>query len=113
MSTEANKAIVRRYVEEGWNQGNLAIIEQLLSPTFALHSPVLAEVSYGPAGFQRVRTLFRSAFPDLVLTIDDLLAEGEQVVNRWTGRGTQQGAWQGIPATGKPVTFWGSRSTAW
>jgi steroid delta-isomerase-like uncharacterized protein len=107
MSMEENKAIVRRYVEEIWNQGDFAVAEQLLAPTFVLHNPAFADLPQGPAGFKQVLTLYRSAFPDLQFTIEALLAEGEQVVNRWTARGTQHGELLGIPPTGKPVTFWG------
>jgi steroid delta-isomerase-like uncharacterized protein len=61
----------------------------------------------GREGVKQYVTLFRTAFPDLRATVDDVIAEGDRVVTRWTSRGTHQGELMGIPASGKRVTFSG------
>jgi steroid delta-isomerase-like uncharacterized protein len=88
---ETNKTILRRYYEEALNQGNLSVIEELFTPE-------LVET------FKQAVTMSRTAFPDLQVTIEDQIAEGDRVVTRWTVRGTHNGPFAGMPATGKPVT---------
>jgi steroid delta-isomerase-like uncharacterized protein len=104
MSTEENKVRVRRLYEEVFNQKNLAAIDDYFAPTVIDHSlPPGA-----PGGIEGVRqtiVMFLSAFPDLHLTVEDLIAEGDKVVARWTLRGTHQGASLGMPPTGKQFTM--------
>ena len=104
MSTEENKACVRRLYEEVFNQKKLAAIDDYFAPTVIDHSlPPGA-----PGGIEGVRQtigMFVSAFPDLHLTVEDLIAEGDRVVARWTLRGTHQGASLGMPPTGKQFTM--------
>jgi steroid delta-isomerase-like uncharacterized protein len=108
MSTEQNKALVRRYWEEVWNKGNLALLDELIATDFDGH-PLPGEPDFGrgPAGQKQLVGMYRTAFPDLRMTIEDLTAEGDRVVVRWTARGTQTGEMMGIPATGKPTTVTG------
>ncbi|HEX2713926.1 MAG TPA: ester cyclase [Candidatus Acidoferrales bacterium] len=106
MSAE-NKALVRRWVEEMWNKGNLAVAEELFAPTYVAHDPSTPDLGRGPEREKKAATLYRTAFPDLRLTIDDLIAEGETVVTRWTARGTHKGELRGISPTGKPFTVTG------
>ena len=109
MSTEENKALVRRTVEEGWNQGNVAVFDELLAPNFICHDPGVPDVRTRE-DYKRWATEIRNAFPDFHLTIDNLIAEGDQVVVRWTARGTNTGdivTPMPIPATGKQVTVTG------
>jgi predicted ester cyclase len=103
MSTEENRAIVRQYLEEAWIKGNVGIIDELMAVNYARHMAGFAPPLNREGQKQRI-TAFRRAFPDLRLTIDDLIAEGDQVVFRITLRGTHQGAFMGISPTGKPVT---------
>jgi steroid delta-isomerase-like uncharacterized protein len=104
MSTEENKAIIRRYVEEAWNKENVDIIDQLMADNFARYMSG-AEPPLGLKGQkQRIRA-FRLAFPDFYLTIDDMIAEGDQVAYRMTGTGTQQGTFLGIAPTGRQTTI--------
>ena len=105
MSLEENKALIRRFTEEGWNGGNLAIFDELLPPSYVAHDP-MATVQ-GPEGFKQFYVGCRTAFPDTHVAIEDVIAEGEKVVERWTGTGTHQGPFQGIPQTGKYVTITG------
>ncbi len=113
MSTEENKATVRRDFE-AWKRGNLteilATVDELYAPDFVYHLPNLPF----PGGirsredYKQFCTGFLAAFPDLEWTIEDIIAEGEEVVVRYTFHGTHQGEWRGVPATGKAVTFTGT-----
>jgi len=104
MSTEDNKATLRRFFEEVWNRGNLAVIDELLSSNHAFHEPNSPEPIRGPEGFKQYVIMNRNAFPDAHITIEDLIAEGDKVTNRFTFTGTQKGDLMGIPPTGKRVT---------
>ncbi len=104
MSTEENKAIDRRFTEEVWNRGNLAVVDELMSADYNGHDPMMPA---GSEGFKQYVLMYRSAFPDVHLTIEDQIAEGDTVVSRWTARGTHKGELMGIPPTGKQVTVTG------
>jgi predicted ester cyclase len=109
MSTQENKAIVRRFFEEVLNQGNLAVAFELNAPNWVYHDPNAPDVRT-LEDYKRWITENRSVFPDLHLTIEDLIAEGDQVVGRYTLRGTNTGEIvtpMHIPATGKQVTVTG------
>ena len=109
MSTEENKAIVRRAIEEVWNQGNVELADELYAPNVRFQNPGVADVRT-LADFKRWVTAFRSAFPDGYTTIEDLITEGDQVVLRYTFRGTNTGDFvtpMPLPATGKQVTVSG------
>jgi predicted ester cyclase len=116
MSTEDNKAIGRRYIEEVWNKGNVAAVDELMAPNCVEHldSPtnvaVSAKFQLGLEELKHFVSQFRSAFPDLHETVELQVAEGDLVVNRVTVRGTHTGEYQGlvykdIPPTGKQVTW--------
>ena len=100
---EKNKAIARRLFEETAKQ-NWAIGNELLAPDYVWHQPGSPKPLTGEESEQFLRTFF-AAFPDLRLTIEDMIAEGDKVVARYTGRGTHKGDFMGIPATGKKVAF--------
>ena len=102
MSVEDNKAIERRVIEEVFNQGKLEIIPELLSQDYVYHGPGGMEFK-GPEGFTQFVSMFRNAFPDINLKIQDMVAEGNKVLTRFTGSGTHQGELMGIPPTGKQV----------
>lgn len=107
MSTEANKAVVRHFYEAIWNQGDLARIDAVLAPDFVDHDPM--EGATGRRGIEpkALITMWRAAFPDVALTIEDQLAEGDQVLTRWRATGTNRGSFLGRPPTGKQVTITG------
>ncbi len=107
MSTEQNKSIVRRWVEEGWNKHNPAVVDQLYAPDYVQHEPPPETVNSSDALKQYV-SMFLTAFPDLQLTIEDLIAEGDKVVWRLNSKGTHQGLFMGIPATGKTAVVAGA-----
>jgi steroid delta-isomerase-like uncharacterized protein len=96
---EANKALVVRFVEEFWSRGNLAAADALMTPDVVIHAPEVG----GVAGLKAFCTAIRTAFPDWYSTAEELVAEEDRVVERWTGRGTQRSEFQGIPPTGKQV----------
>jgi len=104
--SESNKAVCRRLIDEVVNQGNLAAADALVSPSYVYHGPGGLELR-GPEGFKQLVTLYRTAFPDLRMTIDDIIAEGETVAMRWTGRGTHRGDLTGIAPTGRLTTVTG------
>jgi steroid delta-isomerase-like uncharacterized protein len=106
MGSEENKAIVRRFVEEIVNEGDLAAADDLFASGFILHFPGLTDME-GSDVFKDVPTAIRTAFPDLVETIEDLVAEGDRVVERFILRGTHLGEFMGVGATGRPVSWTG------
>ncbi len=109
MSTEDNKASMRRSIEEGVNQGNIAVFDELCAPNWVYHDPANPGVRT-LEDYKRFVTETRSAFPDFQMTIEDLIAEGDKVVVRGTIRGTNTGDIETpmhIPATGKPITITG------
>jgi len=99
MTTTDNKALVRRFVAEFWSKGNLAAADELMTPDVIIHQPQVD----GIAGLKAFNTHLRAAFPDWYSTPDELIAEGDTVAERWTGRGTHRGAFQGIAPTGMQV----------
>jgi steroid delta-isomerase-like uncharacterized protein len=104
MSTEHNKAIVSRFIEEIWNQKNLAQADVLLDANYIDHT---SDNPPGPEGLKQFAEAYISAFPDLHTTIEDQVAEGDKVVTRWTSHGTNTGSFFGKPATGKSATIVG------
>jgi len=106
MSTEENKAMGRRIIEEVWNKGDLALVDELVSPNYIYHFPGREDIK-GPEGLKQFVTMARTAFPDLHITIDDEIAEGDKVACRYTWRGTHKGEMRGIAPTGKQVTVTG------
>ena len=104
MSAEENKALVRRYVEEVVNQRNLDLLDEIFAPDFVEYGADTDQVS-GVEDAKQFFDMLRSGFPDFQGTIEDLFAEGDKVVLRFTFRGTHQGEFMGIAPTGKQVTM--------
>jgi steroid delta-isomerase-like uncharacterized protein len=105
--SEHNKAIVRRLFTELWNNGNLLVADELFAPNYAHYDPSTPDFGRGPDGEKKRAALYRTAFPDLHLTIEDVIAEGETVMTRWSCRGTHKGDLNGIAPTGKHITITG------
>ena len=99
MSAE-NKALVRRVFDEVWNAGNFAVVDEVFASDYVGHSAGMGEIR-GPEGAKEFVAGLREAFPDLTMTIEDQIAEGDKVVTRWTGRGTHDGEFMGIEPTGR------------
>lgn len=106
MTAEANKALVKRFVEEFWNEGNTAAADELMAVDAEIHMPTGEMVA--PDGLKSFARTWRGSFPDWHSTFEELIAEGDRVAERWTGRGTHRGELQGIPPTGKHVETPGS-----
>jgi steroid delta-isomerase-like uncharacterized protein len=106
VSDAENKTIARRFNEDVWGRGDQAALEELLDPDFVDHDALPGQPP-GREGHQQILAAFRSAFPDLNVTTEDIVAEGEKVVSRWTARGTHQGELLGIAPTGNGVTIKG------
>ena len=108
MSTEANKAIVRRFFEEAFGKGNLTVLDEIIAPEQVSGGPnAFPGIPAGPEGQKMLITAYRNAFPDIHFTINEQVAEGNMVVTRWTGQGTHNGELAGLPPTGKPATVVG------
>jgi predicted ester cyclase len=106
MSAEENKALVRRFVEGFWNEGNTSTADELMAPGAEIHMPTGETLDlYGLKG---LAVRFREAFPDWHSTFVELIAERDRVAERWTGRGTHLGELWGIPPTGRRVEGPGS-----
>ena len=102
MSAEDNKALVRRFVDEVQSGGNTDLIDEICSPEFVNHSappglPADCE------GIKIVTAMFRGAFPDSYFSVEDMIAEGDEVVTRKTFHGTHEGEFMGIPPSGRTV----------
>jgi steroid delta-isomerase-like uncharacterized protein len=102
MSAEGSKGIVRRFVEEVQNGGDVAAVDEFAAPGYVNHSAPPG-VPPDREGLKQLTALFRAAFPDGRMTIEEMVAEGERVATRKTFRGTHRGELMGIPPTGKVV----------
>jgi len=104
MSVEENKAIAHRFYEEFVKAGNPDVADEIIAPECPFHFGGNF-MGTGPEAFKQTLRMMRGAFPDLHLTIEEAVGEGEVVAERLTGRGTHQGEFMGIAATGKRVEF--------
>ena len=112
MSVEENKAGQRRVWEEAFGKGNLEVIDELFAPSYSFKSPLGIDIK-GAEGFKQNLAMMRSAFPDMNISIDDMLAVDEKVVTRFTMKGTFTGEMMGIPPTGKDISVSGIVITRW
>ena len=102
---EQNKALVARFIDEIFNRGNMSAADELLAPNFVEHEHLPAGVPRDREGVKMLSSMLRSAFPDLKVTIDDTIVEGDKVVVRMTWSGTHRGEFMGVPASGKSVSI--------
>ena len=102
--THANKSLVWRYLEL-YNHGSLEIADEVIAGDFIDHTR--EDLPPGPEGVKRLVTTVRGAFPDVVFSVEDVIAEGELVAFRWTMRGTHLGPFAGVTPTGKAVVLTG------
>jgi steroid delta-isomerase-like uncharacterized protein len=106
--SEQNKTLSRRSIDEVWNQGKLAVIDELVAANATFNDPSVPGGKFtGPEGMRQFLQVYRGAFPDLRITINDQIAEGDKVVTRWTATGTHKGQFMGIAATDKRATVTG------
>jgi steroid delta-isomerase-like uncharacterized protein len=102
MTTEANKAVMQRFTEF-INTASEKLATELVSPNAIFHVPGRPEPMRGPAGYLAIIGMMRSGFPDIQWTLEDTVAEADKVAARFTMRGTHQGAFFGVPPTGKKI----------
>jgi steroid delta-isomerase-like uncharacterized protein len=104
---EENKTIAARFYEV-YNEGNTDVVDEIFSPAFVGRDPNdPSQERRGPEGVKQVVAAFREAFPDLKGILEDQTAEGDKVVNRYTGRGTHRGEFLGVEPTGREVELAG------
>ena len=99
--SDENKNIARKLMEEGWNKGRLNVVDELMSPRCRFHDQVFPSLKEGAENYKQHMQTCRSGFPDLHFTIEDTIAERNEVVLHWSARGTQRGTFLGMPATNK------------
>jgi steroid delta-isomerase-like uncharacterized protein len=108
MTAEENKALARRLFEEGFSQGHVEVVDEVLAPDFVCYDP--NSESGEVRGAETIKgeiEYFRNAVPDLTYTIEDQIAEDDKVVTRYTVSGTHQGEFFGVAPTGKQITMTG------
>lgn len=102
-TTEAeHKEIVRRVSTEAYGGGNFDVIDEYFDDDFVSHNPVMDDV-HGPEEYKEFVSMFRSAFPDMEVSVEDQIAEGNKVVDRHTVKATHEGELLGIEATGMEI----------
>jgi steroid delta-isomerase-like uncharacterized protein len=110
--TEKNKNIVRRFVQEVWNEGKLEVADEVLAADYIEHPSTpdesKKEEPTGPDGMKRFVAMFRNAFPDITFTIEHMVAEDDKVAIHLVGQGTHRGELHGLPPTGKHVRIGGA-----
>jgi steroid delta-isomerase-like uncharacterized protein len=107
--SETNKTILRRWFEEVWNQGRTDVIDELMTDDVVIHG--LADPAGNPVrgadAFRAFHQQFRGAFPDMNVSVEDVIAEGDRAVARCDVRGQHTGDELGFAATNNPVQFTG------
>lgn len=112
MGTDVRQ-IARDYIQTIWNEGRLDRLDDFVDPGFIDHESTFPFAARGSEGLRKVLLFFRTAFPDLHWTIEDLVSEGSKVVLRFTVRATHRGSVLGLPGTGKRVTITGVAILDW
>jgi steroid delta-isomerase-like uncharacterized protein len=103
MSIEENKAKARRWSEELWGQGDLAVADEIVSPDYVRHDAGDPFEAHGPEDLKRIVGMLRGMLPDLRIEVEDVIAEGDKVVVRYTGVATDTQGYMGQPPTGKTL----------
>src|SRR5438132_478772 len=105
MATDLNRELARRYYEAVLNEGDLDALDEMAAADYSEHDPLPGQ-GMGRQGLKDRASMIREAFGQR-FTIEDMVAEGDRVVVRWTGSGTHTGEFMGIPPTGKSFTIAG------
>lgn len=105
MSSDENKAIFQRVVDELWNNKNLNVADELFAPNAPNNIPIAPDLAAGPTGAKALVSMFRTAFPDLKVSVDRVHAMGDRVAGRVVEEGTHQGEFLGVAGSGKAVDF--------
>lgn len=103
-----NKAISRQFVEEAFNKGNVDVLDEIVLKDIVIHDPgAPPNMAPGREGLKQMVLGYRTAYPDIKVTIEDEIVEGDKVVTRWSARGTNEGEMMGMPPTGKETQVTG------
>lgn len=105
--SEQNKQMVRRSIEEIWNQENYDVVHEVAARDLVVHASLPANDIHGADNAVQFYAMLHKAFPDIHFTVEDQVAEGDRVVTRWTARGTHTGEFQDFAPTGKQATVMG------
>lgn len=103
MSIEQNKAAARRWSEELWGRGNLAVADEIIAQDYVRHDPGDPFPARGPADVKRIVTMLRGMFPDFRIEVESIVAEGDMVVSRYVTTATDTVGYMGMPPTGKTI----------
>jgi steroid delta-isomerase-like uncharacterized protein len=106
VSAERTASLIRRILEDAFNQGMFAVVDELLAPAGITHTPTWG-IPNNREGFKQLIAMFRSAFPDLHCTVEDEICEGDKVAAHWTMRGTHIGLLLGNPPTNRQIRIQG------
>jgi steroid delta-isomerase-like uncharacterized protein len=106
MPTNRTETLIYRIFDQAFNQGNLAVVDELLAPDHFTHIAI-GGAPQGPAGLKWLAAMFRTAFPDLHCTVEAEIREVDQCAAHWTLHGTHQGRFLGNPPTGKRIQMQG------
>jgi steroid delta-isomerase-like uncharacterized protein len=113
MAAECER-LIRRWFEEVWNKGRAEAIDEMIAPDCVAHGLGGPEGDlHGPEGFKTFHSRFMGAFPDIRITVDEVITDGDRCACRFTGRMTHQGDHLGVPATGRSVVLEGMAITYW
>ncbi len=107
MSSQDNKALIRRFYDEAWDRTNYDVCDDVFAKDYIRHDARGGEPAPGPEGQKQIAAAFRRAFPDLRFVVAMLVAEGDIVVGYWTATGTHLGPWAGVDPTGRGASFSG------
>ena len=106
-----NRALSRQWFELVWNQKRGNVIDEIMAPGCVVHG--LGDERVGPPAFHEFHDMFVGAFPDITVTVDDVIGEGDKTAGRFTVRGTHRGDHLGFKATGKPIVATGMFYAHW
>ena len=101
--TERNKAVALRWSEELWSKGNLAVADEIVAPDYVRHDPGDPFPAQGPDDVKRIVKMLRSMLPDLRITVEAVIADGDYVVSRYTATATDTVGYMGMAPTGKTL----------
>ena len=102
MISESRRLMLRVFMEL-WNQGKLAVADEIFAPNYINHDPASPDFGTGPEAVKQTVTLYRNAFPDLLFTIEHMIEAAAFVTTRFNARGSHKGDLRGIPATNSSI----------
>ena len=102
MISQIRRLMLRVFMEL-WNQGKLAVADEIFAANYINHDPASPDFGIGPEGVKQTVTLYRNAFPDVLFTIEHMIEAAPFVTTRYTAKGSHRGDWRGIPATNSSI----------